>query len=270
MQSIIKPLEQIRQIAPLVHNITNVVVTNFTANGLLALGASPIMAYAKQEVADIARICGSVVLNIGTLNETDIEAMIIAGKAANQHGIAVIFDPVGAGASAYRTSTSHKILQEVQVSIVRGNQGEIASLLGWEWQTKGVDAGEGSGSHAVQALAAEAARKWGTTVVVTGKEDFVSDGEIMYKVQGGDALLTKVTGTGCLLSSVIGAYAAVEPNRVTASLAALVAYSVAAELAAAQTASEGPGSFQIQFLNQLSQITAQDIEQYGRFELTAI
>jgi hydroxyethylthiazole kinase len=254
-------LERVRQANPLIHNITNVVVTNFTANGLLALGASPVMAYARQEVAEMARIAGALVLNIGTLNETEVEAMILAGRSANEHGIPVIFDPVGAGASSYRTETAQKIVEQVQVAILRGNAAEIANVIGEKWQIKGVDAADGS--HDVVALARKAAKQLGTIVAITGKEDVITDGKVAYRIRNGHPILTKVTGTGCLLTSVIGAFTAVEKDLLLAGASALVCYGVAAEKAARLAANDGPGSFQIQFLNELSKITGDDVKGMG-------
>lgn len=256
-------VEKVRTENPLVHNITNVVVTNFTANGLLALGASPVMAYAKEEVADMAKIAGALVLNIGTLNETDIEAMVIAGKSANEHGVPVVFDPVGAGATPYRTETARKLVRELNVSIIRGNAAEIANVIGEQWTIKGVDAGESGGD--VVTLAKKAAQQLKTVVAITGKEDVVTDGHMTYLIRNGHPMLTKVTGTGCLVTAVIGAFAAVEKNGVHAATAALTYYGVAAEIAAKET--EGPGSFQIAFLNQLANIGADDIIRYGAVEL---
>lgn len=250
-------LDKVRKENPLVHNITNVVVTNFTANGLLALGASPVMAYAKEEVADMAKIAGALVLNIGTLNESEIEAMILAGRSANENGVPVIFDPVGAGATSYRTETARKILKEVKVSIIRGNAGELANVIGENWVVKGVDAGEGAGS--MVALAEKAARILSCLVVITGKEDVVSDGATTVLVKNGHPILTKVTGTGCLLTSVIGAFAAVEKNLMEAAVAALAFYGVAAEQAVGLVGSNRPGSFQMEFLNQLAQVTSNQV-----------
>lgn len=252
-------LVKVREGNPLVHNITNVVVTNFTANGLLALGASPVMAYAAEEVADMAKIASSLVLNIGTLNPQTVESMILAGKAANEADIPVVFDPVGAGATRYRTETAQRILSEVNVSIVRGNAAEVANIVGEQWEIKGVDAGTGKGN--VVELAIAAAEKLKTIVVITGKEDVVTDGVTTYTVANGHPILTKVTGTGCLLSSVIGAFAAVEKNLISASVAALSYYGVAAENAAKTTVEKGPGSFQIEFLNQLSLVSDEDVKQ---------
>ncbi|MBM7652893.1 hydroxyethylthiazole kinase [Neobacillus cucumis] len=251
-------LQKVREVSPLVHNITNVVVTNFTANGLLALGASPVMAYASEEVADMAKIASALVLNIGTLNAQNVYSMIIAGKAANEFGVPVIFDPVGAGATPYRTETAHKIMKEVKVSVVRGNAAEIANVVGEKWEIKGVDAGAGNGNTVE--LAIKAAKASGSVVVITGKEDIVSDGETTYVVSGGHPILTKVTGTGCLLTSVIGAFAGVEKNVLKATTAALAYYGIAAEKAAQRTAEAGPGSFQIEFLNQLALVSEVDLK----------
>ncbi|WP_019533964.1 hydroxyethylthiazole kinase [Paenibacillus ginsengihumi] len=245
-------LEKVRERSPLVHNITNVVVTNFTANGLLALGASPVMAYAPEEVADMARIAGALVLNMGTLTEETVRAMLIAGKSANEHGVPVVFDPVGAGATPYRTETARRIMRELRVSILRGNAAEVANVVGEDWAIKGVDAGASGGDP--EALARKAARQLQCVVAITGPDDTVTDGTALYRISGGTPLLTKVTGAGCLLSSIVGAFAAVEPDHVLASTAALAYYSAAADAAVALSGDDRPGSFQIELLNQLHRI----------------
>ncbi|WP_394232360.1 hydroxyethylthiazole kinase [Niallia oryzisoli] len=254
-------LKKVRETNPLIHNITNIVVANFSANGLLALGASPVMADAVEEAAEMAKAAAAVVLNMGTLNRETVEAMIAAGKSANECGIPVILDPVGVGATAYRTEAAKKLVKEVKVSIVRGNAAEIANLIGEKWEIKGVDAGIGEGN--VYSLCAQAAKRLRTVVVVTGKEDIISDGDLTYIVHNGHPILTKVTGTGCLLSAVVGAFAAVETNYLDAATAALVFYGVAAEIAANKTDEQGPGSFQIEFLNQLSLVSSSEIDLYG-------
>lgn len=245
-------LNKVRDQKPLVHNITNVVVTNFTANGLLALGASPVMAYAKEEVADMAKIAGALVLNMGTLDETVVHAMHLAGRSANAHGVPVVFDPVGAGATPYRTDTARRMMDEVNVSILRGNAAEIANVIGESGTIKGVDGGD-TAADAVE-LARQAARQLGCVVVVTGADDIVSDGSVTWKVSNGTPLLTKVTGTGCLLTSVIGAFAAVEKDLVKAAVSALAYYGVAAEEALKVSGGDRPGTFQTELLNQLHQV----------------
>jgi hydroxyethylthiazole kinase len=263
--SLYETLEKVRRVNPLVHNITNVVVTNFTANGLLSLGASPVMAYAAEEVADMAKIASSLVLNIGTLNPQTVDSMIIAGNAANQSDVPVIFDPVGAGATHYRTETAQRIMRDVKVSVIRGNAAEIANVIGEKWEIKGVDAGATANGDIVT-LAIKAAQTWNCLVVITGKEDVVTDGETTYLVSNGHPIMTKVTGMGCLLTSVIGAFAGVERNLLQASVAALTFYSIAAEKAAGKTVEMGPGSFQIEFLNQLSLVSSEDIISHASFK----
>lgn len=257
-------LQRVREENPLVHNITNVVVTNFTANGLLSLGASPVMAYAPEEVADMVRISRALVLNIGTLNWEVVGSMILAGKTANELGIPVIFDPVGAGATLFRTEMAQKIMEEVKVSVLRGNAAEVANVLGEKREIKGVDAGEHHGSSVE--LAISAAQKLNTTVVITGKDDVLTDRDTTYLVSNGHPLLTKVTGTGCLLTSVIGAFAGVEKNLLLAGLSALTFYGIAAEKAFEKAGNMGPGSFQIEFLNQLALVTSEDIDQLASFK----
>ncbi|WP_307892828.1 hydroxyethylthiazole kinase [Bacillus swezeyi] len=254
-------IEEVRKQKPLVHNMTNNVVTNFTANGLLSLGASPVMAYAREEAAEMAKIAGALVLNIGTLSLESVESMIIAGQSANEHGVPVILDPVGAGATSFRTASAQRIMRKVKVSVVRGNAAEIANTLGEDWAIKGVDAGEGSGDR--MELAKKAAKAWNTVVVITGAEDVVTDGTSAYTIGNGHELLTKVTGTGCLFTSVIGAYCAVQKDYCKAAVSAAAFYGLAAELAAEKTANQGPGSFQVEFLNQLAAVNADDIKQRG-------
>ncbi|WEG14637.1 hydroxyethylthiazole kinase [Pullulanibacillus sp. KACC 23026] len=264
LERIGETLEKVRLTTPLVHNITNVVVTNYTANGLLALGASPVMAYSRKEVADMAKIAGALVLNIGTLNEDVVEAMLIAGQSANEKGVPVIFDPVGAGATPYRTETARQLVESINMTLIRGNAAELANVVGEAWAIKGVDSSEGNGN--VRELAYRAAKKLNTVVTITGPEDVVTDGNVTYVCTNGHPLLTKVTGTGCLLTSVIGAFAAVESDPLKAAASALTVYGVAAELAYAKSGEEGPGRFQIELLNQLALVSPNDIIQNGRLE----
>lgn len=256
-QEFLTLIDRVREQSPLVHNMTNVVVTNFVANGLLALGASPVMAYAKEEVADMVSIANSLVLNIGTLREPEVEAMIIAGKAANERGVPVVLDPVGAGATPYRTNTVKRLLSEVNISILRGNAAEVANVIGEEWQTRGVDAGKGEGN--IADLARIAAQKLHMTVVVTGKDDVVSNGEESIIISNGHPLLTKVTGTGCLFSSVVGAFVSVESNHLLAAAGASAFYGAVAERAVLATGDNHVGTFQMEFLNQLMLTSSSDV-----------
>lgn len=255
-------LTKVQRSKPLIHNITNVVVTNFTANGLYALGASPVMAYAPEEVADMAKIAGALVLNIGTLSTPHVEAMIIAGRSANEHGVPVLLDPVGAGATRFRTESALRILREVKVSLVRGNAAEIANLVGETREIKGVDAGDGADNENAQ-LGLRAARELNAVVAITGKEDVITDGSLCRVISGGDALLTQVTGAGCLLTSVLGAFAAVEKDLLLAGTAGLAFYGTAASRAAERTSSAGPGSFQIAFLDELAKLHPHSLKGYA-------
>lgn len=241
-------IQRLRANQPLVHCITNIVVANFQANGLLALGASPVMADAVEEAAEIASISSCTVLNIGTLKRETVKAMLLAGKSANQHGKPVVLDPVGAGATAFRKESVLGILDEVEVTLIRCNAGELATIAGVKWQAKGVDAGQGDANSAT--LAEEVARKHHCFVAVTGVVDIVTDGNKTLHITGGHPLMAKITGSGCLLSAVAGAFLAVaDENQLDAVASALIFYKQAGKLAAEK--SEGPGDFQVQFLNAL-------------------
>jgi len=250
-------LTKVREQVPLIHNITNVVVTNFTANGLLALGASPVMAYAKEEVAEMATVADALVLNIGTLTAENVESMIIAGKAANDANKPVILDPVGVGATRYRTESVHRIMKEVKVTILRGNAAEVANVAGIKAEMRGVDS---ISVHNNRAIAAEASKLLQVPVIITGEQDIVSCNGKLSVINNGHEMLTKVTGTGCLLSSILGAFIAVEKDILLASTAGLVTYGIAAEFAFEKTKEDGPGSFQIELLNQLAKISEDDIK----------
>lgn len=261
-QDIASLLTKVQKARPLVHNMTNVVVTNFTANGLLALGASPVMAYAREEVADMAKVAGALALNIGTLSTEQVDAMIIAGKSANLHGVPVLLDPVGAGATRLRTESAQRILGEVKIALIRGNASEIANLVGEVSDIKGVDAAESStGINAEIAL--RASHQFNAVVAITGKEDVIADGAYYRIISGGDVLLTQVTGAGCLLTSVLGAFAAVERDMMLAGTAGLAYYGAAAARAAERTASLGPGSFQVAFLDELAKLHPHSVKGYA-------
>jgi hydroxyethylthiazole kinase len=230
-------LRELRERKPLVHQITNYVVMNETANATLALGALPVMAHAPQEVEEMASAAAALVLNIGTLSEHWIEAMILAGKAA---GGPIVLDPVGAGATRYRTDTAKRLLDELDIAVVRGNAAEIATLAGREAEIRGVEAIGGNDDPAE--LARAAANVLGTVAAVTGPTDHVSDGERVIGVSNGHALMATVSGTGCMATAVTGAFLAAKPNApLEAAAEALVAFGVAGEDAARDA--KGPGTF---------------------------
>jgi hydroxyethylthiazole kinase len=230
-------LRELRARKPLVHQITNYVVMNETANATLALGALPVMAHAPQEVEELASVAGALVLNIGTLSEHWVEAMFLAGKAASGP---IVLDPVGAGATRYRTETANRLLGELDIAVVRGNPAEVATLIGREAEIRGVESIGAEGSTAD--LAREAARALGCVVAATGPTDQVSDGERVISVSNGHELLGTVSGTGCMSTAVTGSFLAAKPTEpLEAAAEALVAFGVAGEDAARDA--KGPGTF---------------------------
>ena len=250
-------LRELRERKPLVHQITNYVVMNETANATLALGALPVMAHAREEVEEMVALAGALVLNIGTLSPHWVDAMLLAGKAANEHGIPVVLDPVGAGATRYRTETARRLLDEVKVAVLRGNQGEVATLVGVEAEVRGVES-IGAGSEPAD-LARTAARNLGLVAAVTGPVDHVSDGDRVLAVANGHELLATVTGTGCMSSAITGCFLAVARDRpLEAAAEALAAFGVAAEDAA--PAAKGPGSFHVGLYDALAGLEPETLD----------
>jgi len=252
-------LRLVRERKPLVHQITNYVVMNETANATLALGALPVMAHAREEVAEMARLAGALVLNIGTLSPHWVEAMLIAGKAANEAGVPVVLDPVGVGATAYRTETARRILGEVDVAVLRGNAGEVATLVGVEAEVRGVES-IAAGDDAAT-IARAAASGLGVVAAVTGPVDHVSDGDRVAAVANGDPLLAAVTGTGCMSSAITGCFLAVA-DPFDAAVAALVAFGVAGEDAARDA--KGPGSFHVGLYDALAALDPETLDGRAR------
>jgi hydroxyethylthiazole kinase len=232
-------LEKIRAQKPVVHHLTNWVTIYDCANVVKVLGGSPVMAHAAEEVAQMAGLAGALVLNIGTLTVEFVEAMKLAARSANARGIPVILDACGAGATALRDQKTLELLEEVKIDLLKGNASEIARVSGEKVVTRGVDAAPVD--RDLPELARNLARKRDLTVVITGKVDLVADASRIFRVKNGPPLLAQVVGTGCMATSVIGAFAAVEGDLVQAATAALVAFEVAAEAAAEKAA--GPGSF---------------------------
>jgi len=254
-------LAELRERKPLVHQITNYVVMNETANATLALGALPVMAHAREEVEEMAALASALVLNIGTLSPHWVEAMLLAGKAANEHGIPVVLDPVGAGATRYRTETARRLLDEVKVAVLRGNQGEVATLVGVEAEVRGVES-IGAGSEPAD-LARTAARNLGLVAAVTGPVDHVSDGDRVLAVANGHELLAAVTGTGCMSTAITGCFLAVAEDRpLEAAAAALAAFGVAAEDAARDA--KGPGSFHVGLYDALAALEPETLDARAR------
>jgi hydroxyethylthiazole kinase len=254
-------LARMRAQRPLVHQITNFVVMNETANATLAIGALPVMAHAPEEVAEMATVAGALVLNIGTLTNEWVDSMVLAGRAANAAGVPVVLDPVGAGATALRTRSAQRILAEVAVAIVRGNAAEIATLAGRAAEIRGVESVGSTGD--LGDLATAAASALGCVVAVTGPVDAVSDGTTTLRIANGDPLLAAVTGTGCIASAITGCFAAVNRGQpLQAAAEALVALGVAGEDAAAQ--SRGPGSFHVALYDALYALAPDTIDARAR------
>ena len=258
-------LAAIRAQRPLVHHITNFVVMNDTANVTLQVGALPVMAHAREEVAEMVAMAGALVLNIGTLTPDWVEAMLEAGRRANASGIPVILDPVGAGATTLRTQSARRLLSELRVRVVRGNAGEIGALYGTGGIVKGVESLGGVDDPV--SLARQAARAWGTVVAITGKRDIVTDGSRVLGVDNGHPYLTTLTGTGCMSTTMVAAFAAVEPDGVMAAAGALACFGLAAEWAAQQA--RGPGSCKLALLDALHRLGPEDLEQGARIEVVA-
>ena len=259
-RSAAEALATVRERRVLVHSITNYVVMNSTANTLLAAGASPVMAHAKEEAAEMASMAAAVVLNIGTLSPAWIEAMHLAGAAANQRGTPVILDPVGSGATGYRTDTARSLVGELDIAAVRGNASEILSLSGADTVTKGVDAAHDVAEAA--RVAVRLANDLETVIAITGEVDIVTDGESVLRIEGGHPLMARVTGTGCAATVLVGAFLATGAVPAAAAAGALAFYGLAGELAA-QTA-KGPGSFQVALLDALAAVQPDDIEGASR------
>jgi len=256
-------LRVLRERKPLVHQITNYVVMNETANATLALGALPVMAHAREEVEEMVALAGALVLNIGTLSPHWVEAMLAAGRAANGAGIPVVLDPVGAGATRYRTDTAKRILSDVDVTVLRGNQGEIATLVGVDAEVRGVESMAAGGDAAD--VARLAGKNLGVVASVTGVIDHVSDGERVVAVANGHELLATVTGTGCMSSAITGCFLAAKRDApLEAAAEALGAFGVAGEDAARDA--KGPGTFHVNLYDALAALDPSTLD--GRARIT--
>ena len=248
-------IAMIRAEAPLVHNITNYVVMNTTANALLAIGAAPVMAHAVEEVEEMVGLARALVINIGTLSPPWVEAMIRAGTEANRRKIPVVLDPVGCGATRFRTQAAQKLMEQVHPAIIRGNASEIASLLRSNQGTKGVDSSRVPEEVLDDAKVLSAAA--GCVVSISGPVDLVVERDAVVHIQNGDPIMTRVTGMGCTASAITGAFAAVNPSPFRAAAHAMALMGIAGEMAAVR--SHGPGSFQMHFLDVLGGMQEADI-----------
>lgn len=238
-------LQAVRERAPLVHSITNLVVMNFNANALLAVGASPVMAHAHEEVCDMVGIAQALVLNIGTLEPAWVRAMQLALQAARARGIPVVLDPVGAGATPYRNAALTELLRTGAPTVVRGNASEIMSVAGLAGTTRGVDSA--ASSHEAVAAAQALARALGAVVCVSGADDLVVDAAgRRVTLSNGHPWMTRVTGVGCSASALVGAFAAVQPDPWRATVAAMACLGVVGEIAVERTQAAGAGVGRLQ------------------------
>ena len=241
-----RSLTHIAEHKPLIHQITNLVVTNDSANLTLGFGALPVMAYAPEEVAEMAALSQALVLNIGTLSAGEIEAMLIAGRAAAGNGVPIVLDPVGAGATRFRTESALRLLSELPVTVLRGNRGEIGALVG-SGQVRGVEA---TGTEDPRAVAAAAAERFGLVTAVTGPVDVIVAGERALDIANGHPLLGRITGSGCMATAAIGIFLTAGDDPLVQAGLALAAYGLAAERAA--IGDPGPGTFRSRLLDEVA------------------
>jgi len=255
-------LKKVREKRPLIHNITNYVVMNYTANALLACGASPVMAHAAEEVEEMVSLAGALVLNIGTLTPQWVEAMLRAGKKANALKVPIVLDPVGSGATRLRTDSAKRLARELSIQVVRGNASEVLSLAKKEVRTKGVDS-----LHSVEEAEGAAialAKELKTTLAITGKVDLITDGKRICKVHNGHEMMGMVTGTGCTATVMIGAFLAVDPDPVEATTTALAYFGLAGEKAALHA--KASGTYQIALLDALFSIDQEELCRGAKIE----
>lgn len=245
----------VRKHHPLIHHITNYVTVNDCANITISAGAAPVMADAPEEVGEMVAFSGSLVLNIGTPNKDQIESMILAGGVANDRGIPVILDPVGAGATRFRTECAQRLIDELAITILKGNAGEVGVLAGAEAKVRGVDSCGMTGDPVK--IARKFAKETGITVVISGCTDIVTDGNRILLVDNGHPMMGCISGTGCMAASVTGAFAAVSGDPVIAAAAALAAFGIAGERAVA--CARGPYTGKIALFDELAALLPQDL-----------
>ncbi|OFI06790.1 hydroxyethylthiazole kinase [Clostridium acetireducens DSM 10703] len=264
-------LNSIKNKKPLVHHITNYVTINDCANITLALGGSPIMAEEKKEVEEMVSIVSALVLNIGELSERIVESMIIAGKKANELNIPVILDPVAVGATKYRSSVIKKFIKEIKFAVIRGNVSEIKAIAGIEGKTRGVDAcsedtlSKEENLIKAKKLAEELSKKLKTVIAITGEVDIISNGDKTYFIENGTELLSKVTGTGCMCTSLIGNYCGANKNYLLGALSGVATMGIAGEIAKENMLKKdaGIGTFKVELMDAIYKFSLKDIENRG-------
>ena len=269
-----KCLENVRNTVPLVHNITNYVTVNDVANVLYACGGSPIMSDEPEDVADITSICGGLNINIGTLNKRSIEAMFVAGKKARELGHVILLDPVGAGASALRTNTAVRIMEELKPDVVRGNISEVKTLVLGSGSTKGVDADVADAVNEenldeMVRFTKEFAKKSGSVIAITGAIDLVSDGDVCYVIRNGRPEMGMITGTGCQLSGVMTAFAVANPdNKAEACAAAVTVMGLAGEIGwSRMLEGDGNSTYRNRIIDAIFNMDAETLDKGAKYEL---
>lgn len=250
-----RDLALVREKSPLVHNITNYVAMNFSANALLAIGASPVMAHAVEEMDDMVAIASALVINIGTLDAEWVRGMMAAGRAAHRMSKPIVLDPVGAGATPYRTETAWEIIRECHPTIIRGNASEIMALVNADITSKGVDSSQSS-DDAVES-AKQLAKTTGAVVVISGATDYITDGTRTETISNGSPLMTRVTAMGCTASSMVGAFAGINPDAFEAALHGMAVMGICGEQAVEKKAA--PGSLLTNFVDALYTITPEEL-----------
>ncbi|TZE81135.1 hydroxyethylthiazole kinase [Calorimonas adulescens] len=250
-------LNRIRGRKPLVHHITNIVTVNDCANITLAIGGLPVMAHAIEEVEEMVAASQALVLNIGTLTREQVDAMIMAGRTANSLGIPVILDPVGAGATAMRTESAKRIMRELRLSVIKGNIAEIGILAGAGGKIRGVEA---EGGHGDVGSYKRLAMDNGCIIAASGVTDIITDGKRVAYVDNGHPMMGTITGTGCMLTSVVGCFCGAESDYFDATVAAFASFGLAGELAAAHQEVNGPGSFRAAFFDEIYNLTEEKLK----------
>ncbi|MDS0527959.1 hydroxyethylthiazole kinase [Clostridium sp. SHJSY1] len=255
-KKILEALKSVRKKNPLVHHITNYVTANDCANITLAIGGSPVMTDDINEVCDMVILASAFVINIGTLNSITIESMIQGGKKANTLNIPVVLDPVGVGATLYRTNVAKRIIEEVKISVIRGNLSEIKTLYGINTKTKGVDSGDIIDVNTdefinAKDIAKDFAKRLNAVVSITGAVDIITDGYILYSVYNGNRIMSKITGTGCMCTSLIGSYLGAVENKLIATLSGIVSMGIAGEIAyeSIDKDNEGIGTLKVKIID---------------------
>lgn len=263
-KKLISIFNNLKEIKPLVHHITNYVTVNDCANITLAIGASPVMSDAIDEVEDMVSIASALVINIGTLNNVKVDSMIKAGKKANELGIPVILDPVGVGATPYRKDTALKLIKEIKFAVIRGNLAEIKVLCGMNALSKGVDSEESDLTNAKE-VALTLSKTLNTIIAITGVFDYISDGSKVIVLKNGHEMLKNVTGTGCMTTSLIGSYCGASKDYMNAAVLGVMTMGIAGEIAYENlNKNEGSGSFRVKLMDAIYNFSIDDISKRGK------